>query len=141
MQDKLLEMKNIKKSFGPTRALKGVDFDLILGEVHMLIGENGAGKSTLMKILAGSLHADEGAIFLNGTAVKNKTPSEAYSLGIGMVYQELALVELMSVLENVLGHRFPHRRRSPLIDWKIAINQGSDILEKVGLEGIDLKKV
>ncbi len=140
MQNNLLEMQNVKKSFGATTALKGVDFDLRQSEVHMLLGENGAGKSTLMRILAGSLRCDAGEILLDGTIVEIKTPAKADSLGIGMVYQELALVEQMSVLENVLINRFPRRKRLPFVNWKIAKQQAKEVLEKVGLGKIELKQ-
>ena len=78
-KDKLLSLRGIKKSFGPVKALKGVDLDVGEAEVHGLIGENGAGKSTLMKILSGAHSADAGKIFFNGKPYSVKGPAEARS--------------------------------------------------------------
>jgi ribose transport system ATP-binding protein len=86
-----LRMRNIRKSFGATAALGGVDFDLMPGEVHALVGENGAGKSTLMKILSGAIAADSGTIELLGTPFLPRTTFDARTAGIAMIYQELAL--------------------------------------------------
>ncbi|MBC9728321.1 sugar ABC transporter ATP-binding protein [Streptomyces sp. TRM68367] len=101
----LLSMYRITKSFPGVRALDGVDLDVQAGEVHCLLGQNGAGKSTLIKVLAGAHQPDDGTIRWRGEAVTLRSPIAAMRLGIATIYQELDLVEHLSVAENVhLGH-------------------------------------
>ncbi|CAM5493621.1 sugar ABC transporter ATP-binding protein [Streptomyces narbonensis] len=101
----LLTMEGITKSFPGVRALDGVDLEVAPGEVHCLLGQNGAGKSTLIKVLAGAHQPDAGRITWNGEPVRLRTPSAAVRLGIATIYQELDLVEGLTVAENIhLGH-------------------------------------
>ncbi|MFH8476645.1 sugar ABC transporter ATP-binding protein [Streptomyces sp. NPDC018000] len=101
----LLTMSGITKSFPGVRALDGVDLEVQAGEVHCLLGQNGAGKSTLIKVLAGAHQPDGGEITWRGAPAALKSPIAAMRLGIATIYQELDLVEGMSVAENVfLGH-------------------------------------
>ncbi|MEU2671099.1 sugar ABC transporter ATP-binding protein [Streptomyces sp. NPDC007164] len=101
----LLTMSGITKSFPGVRALDGVDLEVQAGEVHCLLGQNGAGKSTLIKVLAGAHQPDGGEITWRGEPVALKSPIAAMRLGIATIYQELDLVEGLSVAENVfLGH-------------------------------------
>ncbi|MDX3527178.1 sugar ABC transporter ATP-binding protein [Streptomyces sp. ID05-39B] len=101
----LLSMSGITKSFPGVRALDGVDLDVQPGEVHCLLGQNGAGKSTLIKVLAGAHQPDGGTIRWRGEPVVLRSPIAAMRLGIATIYQELDLVEHLSVAENVhLGH-------------------------------------
>ncbi|MFW6119931.1 MAG: sugar ABC transporter ATP-binding protein [Petrotogales bacterium] len=98
-------MKNIKKSFGGIRALKEIDFILNHGEVHALLGENGAGKSTLVKILTGVYRKDGGQIFIEGKENMITNPIDARYKGIAAIYQELSLIDNLTVAENIyLGH-------------------------------------
>src|SRR5205814_4398862 len=97
-----LQMKGVQKSFGATRALKNVSFEVAPGEVHALIGENGAGKSTLMKVLSGAYQADAGSIELDGQPFEPENPWHALRGGIAMIYQELNLAPHLSVEENIL---------------------------------------
>jgi len=97
----VLEAKGIEKRFGATVALRNVDFTLMEGEVHALLGENGAGKSTLSKILAGVERPDEGEIRLGGSPVTIASSAQAQALGIGMVSQELDLFPHLTVAENL----------------------------------------
>ena len=97
----ILEMKGIVKSFGPVKALKGVDFDLRTGEVHALMGENGAGKSTLMKVLTGIHKPNEGSIHYNGKQVEYSKPKEAMDDGIVIVHQELNMMNDLTVAQNI----------------------------------------
>jgi ribose transport system ATP-binding protein len=92
----------VRKAFGPTVALDGVDFEVAAGEIHALVGENGAGKSTLMKVLSGAHRPDRGEIFLAGKAYRPRDPNMARQLGVAMVYQELSLAPHLSVEANVL---------------------------------------
>ncbi|GHF44611.1 sugar ABC transporter ATP-binding protein [Streptomyces griseosporeus] len=114
----LLSMSGITKSFPGVRALDGVDLDVQAGEVHCLLGQNGAGKSTLIKVLAGAHQPDTGTIRWRGEEVVLRSPIAAMRLGIATIYQELDLVEHLSVAENVhLGHEptaagFVVRRRT-----------------------------
>ncbi|MEU5361932.1 sugar ABC transporter ATP-binding protein [Streptomyces sp. NPDC005925] len=104
-QPPLLSMSGITKSFPGVRALDGVDLDVQPGEVHCLLGQNGAGKSTLIKVLAGAHQPDTGTIRWRGEQVTLRSPIAAMRLGIATIYQELDLVEHLSVAENVhLGH-------------------------------------
>lgn len=98
---KLLELKNISKTFGQTKALSNVTFDLDRGEVHCLVGENGAGKSTLIKTLAGLVKPDGGSIFMDGKEVTITSPNDAQALGISVVHQELNLCNTLTVAENI----------------------------------------
>lgn len=101
----LLTMSGITKSFPGVRALDGVDLEVRAGEVHCLLGQNGAGKSTLIKVLAGVHQPDGGEITWQGESVTLKSPIAAMRLGIATIYQELDLVEGLSVAENIfLGH-------------------------------------
>ncbi|MFC9269819.1 sugar ABC transporter ATP-binding protein [Streptomyces zhihengii] len=101
----LLTMSGITKSFPGVRALDGVDLEVQAGEVHCLLGQNGAGKSTLIKVLAGAHQPDGGEITWRGEPVSLGSPIAAMRLGIATIYQELDLVEGLSVAENVfLGH-------------------------------------
>ena len=105
MTEKLINMVGITKSFPGVQALQKVDFDLLPGEVHCLVGENGAGKSTLMKILSGAYKADEGEIQIEGVSYTSYSPIKAHDLGIETIYQETDLVFEMSVANNIfLGH-------------------------------------
>ncbi|GAA2416154.1 sugar ABC transporter ATP-binding protein [Streptomyces glaucosporus] len=101
----LLVLSGVTKSFPGVRALDGVDLDIAPGEVHCLLGQNGAGKSTLIKVIAGAHQPDGGEITWLGETVRPKSPTAAVRLGIATIYQELDLVEHLSVAENVfLGH-------------------------------------
>ncbi|WP_228010274.1 sugar ABC transporter ATP-binding protein [Nonomuraea phyllanthi] len=101
----LLVMRHIVKQFPGVRALDGVDLEVRAGEVHCLLGQNGAGKSTLIKILSGAHEPDEGEVLLGGAPVRLAPPTAAMGHGIATIYQELDLVDGLSVTENIfLGH-------------------------------------
>src|SRR5690349_1981282 len=101
----LLAMRGIVKEFPGARALDGVDLDILPGEVHCLLGQNGAGKSTLIKILAGAHQPSEGEILLDGEPLTVPHPVVALRSGIATIYQELDVVDGLTVTENVyLGH-------------------------------------
>ncbi|MDH7512928.1 MAG: sugar ABC transporter ATP-binding protein [Clostridiales bacterium] len=98
----LLSMKGISKSFGATRALDDVHFDLKRGEVHALLGENGAGKSTLIKIMSGAIRPTRGTMNLEGAKYSPASPLEGRKMGISVIYQELNLAPHMTVEENIM---------------------------------------
>src|SRR5579863_8519211 len=102
--------RGLAKQFGATRALDGVDFDVLPGEVHALVGENGAGKSTLVRILGGVHRPDDGAIAVNGRACHFSGPRDAIAAGIVTIPQELRLVPALSVAENLTLGDPPKRR-------------------------------
>ncbi|MDD7593168.1 MAG: sugar ABC transporter ATP-binding protein [Peptoniphilaceae bacterium] len=101
MNEEILRMTGIGKSFGPVRALHDVELELRSGEVMALLGENGAGKSTLMKILTGVYSLDEGSITYFGQDVNFKTPKEAQAAGIAIVHQELSMMQDLTVAQNI----------------------------------------
>ena len=113
----VLEMVGITKSFPGVQALKGVDFELCAGEVHALVGENGAGKSTLMKILSGLYQADAGEIILKGNRVRVAGIRQMIDAGVSVIYQELNLIQYLSVAENIFLGREP-MLSGGFIDWK-----------------------
>ena len=109
----LVEMKNIYKSFGKVYALKGVDFSVGQNEVVGLLGDNGAGKSTLIKTLVGLHQPDKGEIYFEGKRVFFSSPKDARNYGIETVYQDLALINLMSISRNFFLGREPTVRIWP----------------------------
>jgi general nucleoside transport system ATP-binding protein len=100
-QTRLLELQGITKRFDQVTALAGVDFDLLPGEVHTVLGENGAGKSTLMGILSGSTHPDSGTFLVEGQPVSLRSPRDGFAHGIGMVHQHYRLVRNLTAAENL----------------------------------------
>jgi ABC-type uncharacterized transport system ATPase subunit len=108
-----IEMKGITKRFGPVLANDHVDFELIQGEVHALLGENGAGKTTLMRILYGLYQNDDGEIIINGRKSRINSPKDAIANGIGMVSQHFTLVPPLSVAENIVLGFNPGVRMDP----------------------------
>ncbi|MFA0765272.1 MAG: hypothetical protein BDTLLHRC_000225, partial [Candidatus Fervidibacter sp.] len=102
-----LEMRQITKRFPGVLALDRVDFSAERGEVHAIVGQNGAGKSTLMKILGGAYSDYEGEILLDGMPVSIRSPKDALTAGIAVIYQELNLVPDMTVAENIFLGREP----------------------------------
>ena len=105
----LLKAEGITKNFPGVLALDKVDFDLMHGEVHVLLGENGAGKSTLMKVLAGAYQPDAGKITIEGQEVRVANPRQARKLGVRIIYQEFNLIPYMNVAQNIFLGRFPMR--------------------------------
>ncbi|MEM9436011.1 MAG: ATP-binding cassette domain-containing protein [Pseudomonadota bacterium] len=100
MADPYLRVEKLVKKFGPFTALNGVDLEVHAGEVHALLGDNGAGKSTLIKTLAGVHEPSGGQLYIEGKPVNFRSPRDATAAGIGTVYQDLALNQLMSVTRN-----------------------------------------
>lgn len=134
MQQDLLVMDGIDKSFPGVHALRNVSFSLRRGEVHGLIGENGAGKSTLMKVLSGAYEEGtyEGEIFVDGRQCHFTDPAKSVSAGIAMIYQEISMHLDMSLAENIYIGNWP--RVNGRVDWK-TMNQNADgLLKQVGLD-------
>ncbi|RKP51864.1 sugar ABC transporter ATP-binding protein [Pararobbsia silviterrae] len=131
MQAPLLSVTGISKSFGDTKVLDAVSFDLLAGEVHAIVGENGAGKSTLMNILSGVVSPDTGSVTIDGAPVQFDNPRAAQLAGIGTVFQELSLMPELSVAENVFPNRAPVRRG--LIRWKQLHDATRDVLATLGV--------
>ena len=100
-----LEFREVRKSFGAVKALRGVSFAIAPGETHALVGENGAGKSTLLKILAGIVHPDSGELYWNDQRMTFATPREALERGVGMVYQEMLAFPTLTVTANIFAGR------------------------------------
>jgi len=124
----IVQMNGIVKRFPGVVANAGVDFDVLPGEIHALLGENGAGKTTLMNILYGLYHADEGEIFLKGQPVSFHSARDAIANGLGMVHQHFMLVQPISVADNiVLGQKSP---REPLMENSKTVNHRLDELSK-----------
>ena len=128
----LLDARDITKTFGVVRALKGVSFSVRAGEVHGLLGENGAGKSTLIKVLTGLHEPDGGEIRLSGAPVRFGSPREARLAGVAAVYQEINLIPERSVAENMFLGREP-KRGGLLIDRGRMARDAGAILQRYGL--------
>ena len=127
-----LRMSGIRKSFGATVALDGVDLEVRPGEVLALVGENGAGKSTLMKVLSGAHRADAGEMFLDGEAFEPRQPLDARRAGVAMIYQELSLAPDLTVAENVLLGMEPTVGAGTLVNRAEARRITADALAEVG---------
>jgi general nucleoside transport system ATP-binding protein len=123
-----LQALGITKRFGPLTALKDVNFQLRSGQFHALLGENGAGKSTLVKCIMGYYHPDEGKILLNQHQVTIRSPRDAQTFGIGMVYQQFTLIPNMTVLENLVISK---AKLDSLIDWQKEERQLAEFMEKM----------
>ena len=140
MEKKLLDMKDISKTFGSVQALKGVSLDLYAGEILALMGENGAGKSTLMNILSGSLQPTEGEIYLKGAKVHVSDPITAKKLGIAKIHQELQIVPELSVAENIFLGRWKSEA-GPAVDFKGMIEESRKYLEMLDVKVDPAKKL
>ena len=101
-EDYIIEMLNITKEFPGIKANDDVTLKLKRGEIHALLGENGAGKSTLMSVLFGLYEPEKGEIRKDGQKVKIKNPNDATDLGIGMVHQHFKLIDVFTVLDNII---------------------------------------
>ncbi len=133
VDDFLLEMRGINKSFFGNRVLSDVDFAVRPGEVHVLIGENGAGKSTLMKILSGAYAMDSGTILWNGAEVAVDSPAAARDLGVSIMYQEFNLLPEMTVAENMFLGREPRNFGGLLVDRAELARMTEGWLRRVGI--------
>ena len=128
---RLIELKDIHKSFYGVEVLHGVNFVLQSGSVHALMGENGAGKSTLMKVIAGVHTADSGKVFLDNKEVEISSPAKARELGIAMIHQELSSELEMSVAENIYLGREPGR--FGMVDYRQLYHQTDELLKNLGI--------
>jgi len=134
----ILTMEGISKSFPGVQALENVDFTLKRGEVHCLVGENGAGKSTLIKVLTGVNQPEVGKIILDSREIHTRSPQHAQELGISTVYQEINLCTNLTVAENVLIGREPHKFGR--IDWANMNEEAAEILKRLLDVDIDVTK-
>lgn len=131
----LIEMKNIRKEFPGVVALQNIHFQLRAGEVHVLLGENGAGKSTLMKILSGAYEPTGGSILIYGKEYAKLTPQESVENKIGIIYQELSVINELSIAENIFVGKLPQRRKMgvSLVDYSYMNKRAAELLKQVGL--------
>jgi ribose transport system ATP-binding protein len=133
MNQILLEAHEISKSFPGEHALKGINFDIQHGEVHILLGENGAGKSTLINILSGVYPPDTGHVHLNGREVAFSCPADAQRAGISAIFQEPNLIPYMSVAENIFLGKEPGSRLNPIIDKEQLIERALALIDELNL--------
>jgi len=137
--DFILQLEDVSKFFGPVIALSGVTLRLRRGEVHCLLGDNGAGKSTLIKTLSGVHLADKGQYLVDGKPVAFRSPRAALDAGIATVYQDLALVPLMSVTRNFFMGREPVKRLLGIVPVMDHAGAARMACEKLGEMGIHVR--
>ncbi|AYM76054.1 sugar ABC transporter ATP-binding protein [Janthinobacterium agaricidamnosum] len=136
MSEYILALENVSKRFGSVLALQNITMRLREGEVHCLLGDNGAGKSTLIKTLAGVHKPTDGQYLVDGKPVVFNSPSEALDMGVATVYQDLALVPLLSVARNFFMGREPMKKLLglvPVMDIDYAAETARDKLAEMGI--------
>lgn len=126
------EMRGISKSFPGVKALDDVGFSIAEGEIRALVGENGAGKSTLMKILNGNYKKDSGQILIDGKEVNITNPQVADAHGITIIFQELNLVDDLSITENIFAGRLSGK--SGFVNWRKLHAKAKTLLERIGFD-------
>jgi simple sugar transport system ATP-binding protein len=129
----VLRVEGVAKRFGPVTALRDIDLHLRKGEVLGLLGDNGAGKSTLMKIICGFQRPDSGRMVLRGEPYEPHSVDQARKLGIDAVYQDLALVDELSVYHNMFLNREPVRRPLPFLDNRRMRREARAALDDIGV--------
>ncbi|MDP9135635.1 MAG: ATP-binding cassette domain-containing protein, partial [Actinomycetota bacterium] len=129
-----LEVRGLTKEYPGVRALAGVDFEVLPGEVHCLLGPNGAGKSTLIKCVSGVVEPTAGEILLHGEPLRVGDPAASLERGVATIYQELDLVEDLTVAESVYLAHEP--RRGPFLDLDRMRRDAAALLSRLGHEGI-----
>lgn len=134
MSASIISIQNLSKAFAGVRALDKVHFELLPGEVHALMGENGAGKSTLMKVLSGIYPRDGGEIVVDGRPAEISSPRAAQALGIGIVHQELNLMNHLSAAQNIFIGREPRHMLGLLLDEATLNAQAQRIFERMNLQ-------
>lgn len=132
----ILKLNKINKAFPGVKALTDVDLTVRRGEVLALVGENGAGKSTLMKILSGAYKKDSGIIEFDGKQVEIHSPKQSEELGISIIYQELNLIQRVTVAENVFLGRYP--MKMGVVQWKKMRADAKKLFDDMGIE-MDVK--
>ncbi len=139
MTQPIIEMKDIEKHFGPVIALGGVSFDVCAGEVHCLLGDNGAGKSTFIKTMSGVHKPTSGTILFEGREMHFDSPRDAMAAGIATVYQDLAMIPLMSVTRNFWMGNEPIKKIGPfrMMDFARA---NRVTMEEMARMGINLRE-
>lgn len=130
--EKILELKDITKSYGGTCALDHMQLSVEKGTVHVLLGENGAGKSTLIKTLSGAIRPSKGSIIYEGKEYSYLEPKQAIELGIGVVYQEFNMVPYLTVADNVFLGNEPMKCR--LLNKKRALEETKKVFARLGIE-------
>jgi simple sugar transport system ATP-binding protein len=138
MQEPIIEMRGISKMFGSVIALRNISAEIRPGEVTCLLGDNGAGKSTLIKILSGFHRQTEGRYLFEGKPVTFSSPREALEQGIATVYQDLALIPLMSIWRNFFLGSEPKKGRGPFVRYDIGLAKRT-VCEELGKMGIDIR--
>lgn len=133
MEQTLLRMENICKSFGDVKVLKNVKLDVKTGEVHALLGENGAGKSTLIKILGGAYTRNSGDIYVDGEKADITNVESAKKYGIRVIHQELMLIPYMTIAENIFLGQEP-RTSAGMVDVRKMNADSAEFLKEMGLE-------
>lgn len=128
----LLSLRNISKSFGPTEVLHGINLDIYPGEVVALLGENGAGKSTVSNVIAGAIAPSSGEMSWMGQSYAPSNPRAAIDAGVGLIHQELQLLEHLSIAENVFIGRWP--KRHGCVNRKAMQMQAYTQLQRLGLD-------
>ncbi|MGB0901466.1 ATP-binding cassette domain-containing protein [Halocynthiibacter sp.] len=139
MTQPILEMREIQKHFGNVIALAGVSFDVRPGECHCLLGDNGAGKSTFIKTMSGVHQPTKGTMVVDGEDVTFASPREAMNAGIATVYQDLAMIPLMSVARNFFMGREPVKGKG-LFKRYDAEAAGKTTMEEMRKMGINLRE-
>ena len=138
MEDHVLELKEITKTFPGVKALDRMQFQLCRGSIHALIGENGAGKSTLMKVISGIYTPDSGQILLDGAQIHVTSPLDAERKGISIVHQELSVFNTSSVAENIFTIHAP-KNQLGMIDYKRMYRDARQILDQYGFQDVGEK--
>lgn len=130
----ILKTTNLSKTYSGIKVLDGINFELLKGEVHAIVGENGAGKSTFIKLLSGVEEPDHGSeIYINGSTFKRLTPKQSLESGVTVMYQDISLFPNLSVAENIcLGNT-----DKKIVDWKNIYDTANKVLSEVGCNNIN----